>query len=96
MNPYITPSDKRDPEVRRTINKQTREARKVVSALFNRYRKQDELVRMESVLNTVGIMSAELVRLGADVDPKIGETFADLLRFHIDHAFSQDEGGQFQ
>jgi phytoene/squalene synthetase len=90
---WLERGDPDDPEIRRIIERQTREASKHLRDLFHRYRKADFEGQINAVTNTVGIMVAEIIRAGNAADPEFGRALATVIEKHIENALTTPRGG---
>lgn len=84
--PFLDIPDQSNPLVRREIERNERTAKEATAVIMKRFRRRSGEAQIDGMLNVIGIMAAQMVRMGYQVDPKMGSTFADGIRFHIQKA----------
>jgi hypothetical protein len=87
MSNIISPANPQDPKVQTIIRKNQRVAKEAIKIIVHRHRKNEPEVAFENVVNTVGVICAELVRDAHEIaGDQFSEAIADLFKHHIDRA----------
>ena len=90
MNNLIEESDLNDPVIRAQIHRTELVAGKAKKLIVSKYKKLPPEQQFNAIANTIGILAAELVRLGGDIGGAVfAKAMNDLVSSHTNRAVDQ-------